>query len=70
MLPAGPGNLGAMGVACLKPYNHKLKIRNVRTWGNFMPVESKMNIDSIDIFISNFPISSGNPETHLNEILG
>lgn len=35
-----------------------------------MPVESKMNIDSIDIFISNFPISSGNPETHLNEILG
>lgn len=60
MLPAGPGNLGAMGLAFLKPYNHQLK-RNVRTWGNFMPVECKMHIDSIDIFISNFPTSSGNP---------
>lgn len=60
-VPAGPVNLGAMGLACLKPYNHNLKIKNVRTWGNFMPVKSKMYIDSIDIIISNLPISSGNP---------
>lgn len=61
MVPAGPVNLGTMGLAQLKPYNHNLKIKNVRTWENFMPDESKMYVDSIDIMISNFPISSGNP---------